>query len=135
MEDLQAAIQNVLADPAQMAQLQAMAAALGLQDAAQGTSESAQGSAESTKAADSDGKGAVTAAAGPGAEAQPVPDARLMGLISRLGTLSGSEVRVFSALRPGLSARGREKADRALTAARLSRLAGLLLASGNGSHV
>ena len=58
-----------------------------------------------------------------------------MGLISRLGTLSGSEVRVFSALRPGLSARGREKADRALTAARLSRLAGMLLASGNGSHV
>ena len=53
MEDLQAAIQNVLADPAQMAQLQAMAAALGLQDAAQGTSESAQGGAESTKAAQS----------------------------------------------------------------------------------
>ena len=47
--------------------------------------------------------------------------------MGRLAQMHGSEERVFSALRPTLSEQGQRKADRALRAARLSRLAGLLL--------
>jgi hypothetical protein len=53
--------------------------------------------------------------------------------MGRLSQMHGSEERVFSALRPTLSEQGQRKVDRALRAARLSRLAGLLL--NGGSHV
>lgn len=105
MEDLQAAIQGVLSDPAQMAQLQAMAQALGMQ-------------------------GGQDAASAPPPEA---PDGQVLALMGRLSQMHGSEERVFSALRPTLSEQGQHKVDRALRAARLSRLAGLLLSGG--SHV
>lgn len=105
MEDLQAAIQGVLSDPAQMAQLQAMAQALGMQ-------------------------GGQDAAPAPPTEA---PDGQVLALMGRLSQMHGSEERVFSALRPTLSEQGQRKVDRALRAARLSRLAGLLLSGG--SHV
>ncbi len=105
MEDLQSAIQGVLSDPEQMAQLQAMAQALGLQQ-------------EPTA---------------PQAPASDAPDGQVLALMGQLSQMHGSEEAVFSALRPTLSAQGQKKADRALRAARLSRLAGLLLRGG--SHV
>ena len=109
MEDLQAAIQGVLSDPAQMAQLQAMAQALGMQ-------------------------GGQDAASAPPPEPPPeAPDGQVLALMGRLSLMHGSEERVFSALRPTLSEQGQRKVDRALRAARLSRLAGLLL--NGGSHV
>ena len=109
MEDLQAAIQGVLSDPEQMAQLQAMAQALGIQSGQE-------------------------AAPAPPTEPPPeAPDGQVLALMSRLSQMHGSEERVFSALRPTLSEQGQRKADRALRAARLSRLAGLLL--NGGSHV
>ena len=109
MEDLQAAIQGVLSDPAQMAQLQAMAQALGMQ-------------------------GGQEAASAPPPEPPPeAPDGQVLALMGRLSQMHGSEERVFSALRPTLSEQGQHKVDRALRAARLSRLAGLLLSGG--SHV
>ena len=109
MEDLQAAIQGVLSDPEQMAQLQAMAQALGSHS----------------------GPGAAPA---PPTEPPPeAPDGQVLALMGRLSQMHGSEERVFSALRPTLSEQGQRKVDRALRAARLSRLAGLLL--NGGSHV
>lgn len=108
MEDLQAAIQSVLSDPAQMAQLQAMAQALGMQSA-------------------------QDAASAPPTEAPEAPDGQVLALMGRLSQMHGSEERVFSALKPSLSEQGQRKADRALRAARLARLAGLLL--NGGSHV
>lgn len=109
MEDLQAAIQGVLSDPAQMDQLQAMAQALGMQ-------------------------GGQDAASAPPPEPPPeAPDGQVLALMGRLSQMHGSEERVFSALRPTLSEQGQRKVDRALRAARLSRLAGLLL--NGGSHV
>lgn len=108
MEDLQAAIQGVLSDPEQMAQLQAMAQALGIQSGQE-------------------------AAPAPPTEPPPPADGQVLALMGRLSQMHGSEERVFSALRPTLSEQGQRKADRALRAARLSRLAGLLL--NGGSHV
>ena len=117
MEDLQNTIQAILSDPAQMAQLQQMAAALGLQPDA--------GPAQDVPQEDSP----------PPTDRPFAVDGRMAAMLAKLGTMTGSEERVFSALRPGLSEQGRSKADRAMTAARLSRLAGMLLANGHGSHV
>lgn len=117
MEDLQNTIQAILSDPAQMAQLQQMAAALGLQPEPETDPPQEAGAAQ------------------PAPNGKTVADGRIAAMMARLGTMTGSEERVFSALRSGLSEGGRRKADRALTAARLSRLAGMLLASGHGTHV
>lgn len=117
MEDLQKTIQAILSDPAQMAQLQQMAAALGLQPEPQAEQPQEAGPEQ------------------PPSPGQVTPDGQIAAMMARLGTMTGSEERVFSALRSSLSERGRRKADRALTAARLSRLAGMLLASGHGNHV
>lgn len=59
----------------------------------------------------------------------------LPGLMSRLSSLNGSEDRVLNALRPGLDAAGQGRVDRALRAAKLSRLAAQLLRGREGGHV
>lgn len=117
MEDLQNTIQAILSDPAQMAQLQQMAAALGLQPEHETEPAQEAGAAQATP------------------NEKIMADGRIAAMMARLGAMTGSEERVFSALRSSLSEGGRRKADRAMTAARLSRLAGMLLASGHANHV
>ena len=59
----------------------------------------------------------------------------LAGLLSRLSAMKGSEDRVLSALRSALDPGGQARVDRALRAARLSRLAGSLLKQGRAERV
>ena len=56
-------------------------------------------------------------------------------LMAGLSSLRGTEDRVLGALRPTLSPSGQAKADRAMRAAALSRLAGQLLQSRRQGHV
>ena len=116
MEDLQEALQNILSDPEQMARMTALAESLGLKPP-EGPSPqpSPIGASEGDQAS------------GPG------PDlGRLMGMLAATG---GGETRVLSALRPVLSAEGQGRVDRALRAAKLSRLAGSLLTQRGPEHV
>lgn len=107
MDNLQDALQSILSDPEQMARIQAMAGALGLDPPEQ--------------------------AAAP-REAPQEADGQLLSLLQSLNGLHGTEERVLGALRPGMSAQGQKRVDRALRAAKLSRLAGVFLNSGAG-HV
>ncbi len=122
MEDLQAALQSVLSDPKQMEQIMAMADALGLHPPESGPSEAAPDPA--------------VPESGPvreeGSDGTPGIDPALLRILGRLGDLQGPEVRVLNALRPVISDPSR--IDRALRAARLSRLAGRVL-NGGLKHV
>ena len=120
MEDLQAALQKVLSDPGQMEQIFAMANALGLAPPDPGGQPANPLSPEKGS---SEGGNAEQA----GENAQAI-DPALLRLIGGLGDALGPEIRVLNALRPVLSDPG--KVDRALRAARLSRLAGQLLRRG-----
>lgn len=126
MEDLQSTLQSILSDPEQMGRIAAMAESLGLKppDAEAGGRQSEQ---EGT---------AHTGAAGPRPEAVP-PEmgAELVQLLGQLGAMSGSEDRILAALRPSLSAEGQRNIDRALRAAKLSRLASRFLRRRGEGHV
>lgn len=110
MEDLQSALQSILSDPEQMARIQEIAGSLGLNPPEPPTS------------------------AAPPQESQ-LPDGQLLALMQQLGGIHGTEERIFSALRPTLSPQGQQRVDRALRAAKLSRLAGTLLKNTGASHV
>lgn len=110
MEDLQSALQNILSDPEQMARIQEMAASLGL-NPPEPTSPSAQQQ-----------------------EPQQL-DGQFLALMQRLSGLHGMEETVLSALRPGMSPQGQQRVDKALRAAKLSRLAGSFLNSPGPGHV
>ena len=160
MEDLQGALQSILSDPEQMARVAALAESLGLKppdspapgepprrdapdqrdasasptshphthgDQTDAQDFSAQESRPTDSAATADPVSSI-----PFLE-QNVPDlGRLVSLFSAAG---GSETRVLSALRPTVSAAGQSCVDRALRAARLSRLAGALLTQRRTGNV
>ena len=116
MEDLQSALQSILSDPAQMAQIRSMAAAMGLQPP---------------------DPGQAAEAASPGADPAPPlqADSGMLQLLGQLGQVRGAEERILSALQSGAAPGTRQRLDRAVRAARLSRLAGLLLRQAGAGHV
>lgn len=114
MEDLQQALQRILSDPDQMAQLEAMAGALGM------TGQPGSGGEDAPPPA-SDG----TAPAQPASE--PDPASMLPKLMEGLRRMNGPEERVLTALRSALPSEKQGRIDKALQAARISRLAGQFL--------
>ena len=80
--------------------------------------------------ADSGGRSAVGPALDLGG--MGVDLGKLMGALS---AMQGTEDRVLNALRPSLSQEGQSRVDRALRAAKLSRLAGQFLSRRGGSLV
>ncbi|MBO4419741.1 MAG: hypothetical protein J5789_07955 [Oscillospiraceae bacterium] len=125
MEDLQSTLQSILSDPEQMRRITAMAESLGLgpPQGAESAGTAPDRRAES-QSARSD-------------ESVPFDGGRfnLGEIMGSLSAINGTEDRVFSALRPSLSPAGQGKADRALRAAKLSRLAGRFLTRQRDSHV
>ena len=121
MEDLQGALQSILSDPEQMEQIMAMANALGLRPPVSSAEGREQGGAPPA---------AETQGGNPSGGA-PI-DPAVLRLLGGIGDLHGPEAGVLNALRPVLSDPSR--VDRALRAARLSRLAGQLLRERTG-HV
>ena len=99
MEDLESKLSSILSDPDAMAGILSMAQSLGL------------GAPEPSQEASSPG----------GEDAQPDPVA---GLLSAAGRLTGKETSLLQALRPFLRESRRSKLDRAIQAARISRIAG-----------
>lgn len=102
MDDLAAQLQQILADPGQMAQITQLASSLGLD-----------------------------ANPAPQPEQPPEEDGFSMDALGRLLPLlakaNGREAQVLGALRPYLKAEDQQRVDRALRAAKLSRLAKLAL--------
>ncbi len=149
MEDLQASLQSILSDPEQMARVAALAESLGLKPPDQGSEygvgaaigrqpEASGGGMQNAKCnmQNEENTGADVHIGPPPSAALPGFDGLdLPGLLSRLSSLNGSEDRVLNALRPSLSAAGQSRVDRALRAAKLSRLAGSLLQQGRAEHV
>ena len=171
MEDLQATLQSVLSNPAQMAQIAALAESLGLKPPEEspaspvgaatgrqseatgqgignresGTGDGGTGPSASLRFAQDDKTetaSPVGAASGRPPEAPasqipfPIPDGLDLGrLMTGLSAMQGRENQVLGAIRPSLSPAGQAKADRALRAAKLARLAGQLLRRGREDHV
>lgn len=96
MDPLEERLQNVLSDPAQMAQIMQLAKNLGVSPPAQAAQTS---------------------------EPSAAPPSPMLQLLGTAGPGSGRESKLFEALRPLVSERGRSRVDRAIRAARLSRLA------------
>ena len=99
MEDLESKISDILSDPDAMAGILSMAKSLGL---------GAPEPSESSPSQESD--------AG-------LPDT-VSGLLSAAGRLNGKQTALLQALRPFLKENRRKKIDRAIQAARISRIAG-----------
>ena len=99
MEDLESKISNILKDPDAMADILSMAKSLGL-----GAPEHSQ----EPPAPEQDGS---------------LPDT-VAGLLSAAGRLNGKQTALLQALRPFLKESRRSKIDRAIQAARISRIAG-----------
>lgn len=118
MEDLQQALQRILSDPEQMSQLQAMAGALGLNPDAP---------PEAGENAGPDGSDPEGSAAQGTTPAEPELASALPKLMAGLGSMNGPEQRVLNALRSALPPEKQGKIDKALQAARISRLAGQFL--------
>lgn len=99
MEDLESKISDILSDPDAMAGILSMAKSLGL---------GAPEGPETPSASDQD---------------SGIPDT-VAGLISAAGHLNGKQTALLQALRPFLKESRRSKIDRAIQAARISRIAG-----------
>jgi len=127
MDDLQSTVQSILSDPEQMRQIAAMAESLGLKppDAA----PSAGHPEQSTGSVPSSGHSERSEESVP----PGIPD--LSKLMSGLSAMQGTEERVFAALRPSLSPAGQGKADRAVRAAKLAKLASRFLTRQRDGHV
>ena len=117
MEDLQEVLQSILSDPEQMARVAALAESLGLKPPNDSEVGAAIGRPHEADAS------------------EPRDDLNLGNVLSLLSASSGGETRVLSALRSTLDPEGQTRVDRALRAAKLSRLAGTLLAQRRGEHV
>ena len=100
MEDLESAISGILSDPEAMAGILSMAKSLGL-----GSQEPSEAPPGETP----DGSGLSDTVA---------------GLLSAAGHLNGKQTALLQALRPFLKESRRHKLDRAMQAARISRIAG-----------
>ena len=127
MEDLQSTLQSILSDPEQMQRVAAMAESLGLKppDAAPPFGQSARSEEAVSQSRHSERSEESVL---PG-----IPE--LSGLMSGLSAMQGTADRVFAALRPSLSPAGQGKADRALRAAKLARLASRFLSRQRNGHV
>lgn len=115
MSELEEKLQSVLSDPQQMSQIMALAQSLGASLPQQ------------TEEPQSAPQGAAEALHNP-----------MLQLLGTAGPGSGKEARLFDALRPIVSERGQSSVDRAIRAARLSRLAALAVknaAQGGQSNV
>lgn len=99
MEDLESKISDILSDPDAMAGILSMAKSLGL-----GTPEKP----DEPQTADQD---------------NGIPDT-VAGLLSAAGHLNGKQTALLQALRPFLKESRQNKIDRAIQAARISRIAG-----------
>ena len=120
MDALEQTLEAVLSDPEKLRQVTALAESLGIKppaDAAEPEAANGGASAERSRVKEE------------GAPSRSADPAELLRLASKLGAAGGSEARVLSALRPTLSAQGRQRVDRALRAASLSHLAARLLGS------
>ena len=161
MEDLQSTLQSILSDPAQMARVAALAESLGLKPPDAGADGSAESSrnrppeaaGEETRSTKSEPFIETTGAFGQAEQSGETAFRRgeeavrsaapsfapagidLGSLMSRLSALNGAEDRVLNALRPVLSPEGQGRVDRALRAAKLSRLAGRFLEVGSARRV
>lgn len=111
MDSLEERLQNVLSDPAQMAQIMTLAQSLGAAPPAQGAAEQP-----------------------PAEQPSALPQNPMLQLLGTAGPGSGRETRLFEALRPIVSERGRSRVDRAIRAARLSRLAMLAIRNASGAR-
>lgn len=134
MEDLQSALQSILSDPEQMNRVAALAESLGLKPlpaAPIADPSSPSFSGHSERGEESVSPAPQSAGASPGL----LNGLDLPRLMDQLSAMSGTEDRVMGALRPSLSPEGRKKVDRALRAAKLSRLAGQFLSRGREGHV
>ena len=99
MEDLESKISDILSDPDARAGILSMAKSLGL---------GASAPTEEPQSTEPD---------------NGVPDA-VAGLLSAAGRLNGKQTALLQALRPFLKESRRNKIDRAIQAARISRIAG-----------
>lgn len=141
MEDLQSTLQSILSDPEQMNRVAALAESLGLKPPERGPARPlSAGSEPSGESAPTSIPSHAAHREGPATspfEAAPNPlgGIDLSRLMAQLSAMTGTEDRVMGALRPSLSPEGQKKADRALRAAKLSRLAGLFLSRRRESHV
>lgn len=124
MEDLQSTLQSVLSDPEQMARVAALAESLGLKPP----------EPDRTAAGESASRAGAETAPPPGGTGLP-EGLQLPQLMAQLSAMSGSEDRVLNALRPTLSTKGQSRVDRALRAAKLSRLASRFLNRRRDGHV
>ncbi len=141
MEDLQAALQSVLSDPAQMAQIAALAESLGLKqpEAQPGASEphpSERGEDSASRPRPSGRSEEAAPPAAPVFRGLPgIEGLDLSRLMAGLSAVQGREDQILGALRSSLAPSGQAKADRAVRAAKLARLAGQLLRRGRKGHV
>ena len=141
MEDLQSTLQSILSDPEQMRRITAMAESLGLKPPGDGMRNAESGSKD--QGAEAAGGGAPTPRRVPMREGTEngeqanfsLENLDLSAILGSLSAMNGAEDRVFAALRPSLSPAGQGKADRALRAAKLSRLAGRFLTRQRDGHV
>ena len=133
MEDLQSTLQSILSDPEQMQRIAAMAEAKGLKppDGNTGPGDSAH----REEPAPQSGGPQLLRHSEQSPESVPLGMPDLSALMGSLSAMQGSEDRVFSALRPSLSPTGQGKADRALRAAKLSKLAARFLTRQRNGHV
>ena len=146
MDDLQSTLQSILSDPEQMRRIAAMAESLGLKppDAApsaghpEQSTESVPSSGHTERSEESVSQSDRTLFprhSERSEESVPpgIPD--LFKLMSGLSAMQGTEDRVFAALRPSLSPAGQGKADRAVRAAKLAKLASRFLTRQRDGHV
>ena len=153
MEDLQDALQSILSDPEQMARVAVLAESLGLKppdneatgNRKQATGESSDNSVGSVigRPSEPPHRGETPQNCHSERSEESVPPSLFSGtdgvnlgqVMQLLSASSGGETKVLSALRSALDPEGQSRVDRALRAARLSRLAGTLLSQRRGEHV
>ena len=132
MDDLQRTLQSILSDPEQMRRIATMAESLGLKPPEGETFPGPSTQGETSASASGHSARGEESASSPrhsarGEESVPLGLPDLSALMNGLSAVQGTEDRVFSALRPSLSPAGQGKADRAVRAAKLARLASRFL--------
>ncbi len=118
MDDFEGKLNQILSDPASMAQIMSIA-------------QNLMGQTNSAPASSSDDENQQTEA--PNASATPAANfeqgipASFLAILQQAGSLDGKEVALFNALKPFLKPDRREKIDKAMRIARLSHLAGFAI--------
>ena len=115
MDDLESKLNQILSDPAKLADVMNMAQALMGQ------------AAPPAPSAEAAALPAASPEPAPEAASQPVMPPSVMAMLQQANNLDGKEVALFNALKPFLKPSRREKIDKAMRIARLSHLAGFAL--------